>query len=132
MTCFVLFLQEDPGYGTSDGTFRKKRYFICPPKSAVFVTLQKLHPRGIILKRGNLNHKDKTGDFKSVRQSLGEGKEERELPEERIEIDQRVVTFIDGHPARGTVRYIGKEKDESLFGLAYTVVGLELVGKLSK
>jgi len=30
-----------------------------------------------------------------------------------IEIDQRVVTFIKDHPARGTVRYIGKEEDAS-------------------
>jgi len=35
------------------------------------------------------------------------------------------VAFIEDHPARGTVRYIGEEEDES--GNIQTIVGLELV-----
>lgn len=58
------------------------------------------------------------------------GKKKGELPEERInqvlEIDQRVVAFIDGHPARGAVRYVGEERCGTEY--VYTVVGLELVG----
>ena len=58
------------------------------------------------------------------------GISERKLPQERInqvlEMDQRVVTFIEDYPARGTVRYIGEEKDAS--GNVHTIVGLELVG----
>lgn len=124
MIYFVLFLQEDPGYGTSDGTFGKKRYFTCPPKSAVFVTLHKLHPRKDFLER-NLNN-----NLWRVTQLLTYGKKKGELPEERInqvlEIDQRVVAFIDGHPARGAVRYVGEERCGTEY--VYTVVGLELVG----
>ena len=40
--------------------------------------------------------------------------------------DERVVTFIKDSPARGTVRYIGKEVDSA--GNVYIVAGLELVG----
>lgn len=62
--------------------------------------------------------------------SFLKGKSERKSPQEKIdqvlEIDQRVVTFIEDHPARGTVRYIGQEEDAS--GNMHTIVGLELVG----
>ena len=55
---------------------------------------------------------------------------EQKSPQERInqvlEIDQRVVTFIKDYPARGTVRYIGREGDAS--GRMLTIVGLEMVG----
>ena len=40
--------------------------------------------------------------------------------------DERVVTFTKDSPARGTVRYIGKEVDSA--GNVYIVAGLELVG----
>ena len=42
-----------------------------------------------------------------------------------LEINQRVVTFIGDHPARGTVRCIVEEKDSS--GNWQTIVGLEMV-----
>ena len=62
--------------------------------------------------------------------SFLKGKNERKSPQERInqvlEIDQRVVTFIEDYPARGIVRYIGEEGDGS--GHMRTIVGLELVG----
>jgi len=46
--------------------------------------------------------------------------------ENRLKIDQRVVTFLAGEqPVRGVVRYIGKDKDRN--GKMQTVVGLELV-----
>ena len=35
-------MQRNPGQGTSDGTYRNKRYFTCAPDSAVFVGLHKL------------------------------------------------------------------------------------------
>ena len=43
-----------------------------------------------------------------------------------LKIDQRVVTFLEGNdtPVRGTVRFIGEEKD----GSGRVLVGLELVG----
>ena len=46
-----------------------------------------------------------------------------------LKTDERVVTFIKDSPARGTVRYIGKEVDSA--GNIYIVVGLELVGILN-
>ena len=56
------------------------------------------------------------------------------MPQERVnqvlEIDQRVVTFIDGHPVRGTVRYIGQEEDATED--VHTIVGLEMVGNPNK
>ena len=46
-----------------------------------------------------------------------------------LQIDERVVTIIGGSPARGSVRYIGKEVDST--GTVYTIVGLELVSRLT-
>ena len=46
-----------------------------------------------------------------------------------LKTDERVVTFINDSPARGTVRYTGKEVDST--GNVYIVVGLELVGNLN-
>jgi len=60
--------------------------------------------------------------------SFLKGKNERKSPQEKInqalEIDQRVVTFIEDQLFRGTVRYIGQEEDAS--GNMHTIVGLEL------
>ena len=73
-------------------------------------------------------------NFKSkLMDTVLKGKSERKSPQKKInrplwslEIDQRVVTFIEDHPFRGTVRYIGQEEDAS--GNMHTIVGLELVG----
>ena len=46
-----------------------------------------------------------------------------------LQIDERVVTIIEGSPVRGTVRYIGKEVDST--GTVYTIVGIELVSGLT-
>ena len=46
-----------------------------------------------------------------------------------LKMDERVVTFINNSPARGSVRYIGEEKDST--GNVYIIVGLELVGNLN-
>ena len=46
-----------------------------------------------------------------------------------LKMDERVVTFIKDSPARGSVRYIGEEKDST--GNVYIIVGLELVGNLN-
>ena len=46
-----------------------------------------------------------------------------------LKIDERVVTFIEGSPARGTVRYIGEEVDST--GNVNMIVGLELVSTLT-
>ena len=46
-----------------------------------------------------------------------------------LKMDERVVTFINDSPARGSVRYIGEERDST--GNVYIIVGLELVGNLN-
>ena len=111
------------------------RYFSCPPDSAVFVGIDKLTSR----EDPESNLSPKRDDFKSrimaaVMPSFLKGKSEQKLSQQRInqilEIYQRVVTFIDDHPARGTVRYIGQEKDSS--GKVHTIVGLEMVGNAHK
>ena len=52
------------------------------------------------------------------------------LPQRRnldnLKIGQRVVTFDEGPPLRGTVRFTGEIEDSS--GEVQIVVGLELVG----
>ena len=42
-----------------------------------------------------------------------------------LKVNERVVTFVNDRPARGTVRYIGEERDST--GNVYIIVGLELV-----
>ena len=42
-----------------------------------------------------------------------------------LEVNQRIVTFIDDHESRGTVRYIGEEKDSN--GNVQKILGLEMV-----
>ena len=42
-----------------------------------------------------------------------------------LKMDERVVTFVNNSPARGSVRYIGEERDST--GNVYIIVGLELV-----
>ena len=43
----------------------------------------------------------------------------------KVKIDERVVTFAGDAPVRGTVRYIGEDKDSH--GQVHTIIGLELV-----
>ena len=61
--------------------------------------------------------------------SFLKGRNEQKLNQDRnglvLQIDQRVVTFIEDYPARGTVRYIGEGKDSS--GNVRIIVGLEMV-----
>ena len=52
----------------------------------------------------------------------------RKRADYKVKIDERVVTFAGDVPVRGTVRYIGDDKD--LHGQVHTVVGLELVSDI--
>ena len=137
---FSIF-QKDPGFGTSDGTFRNKRYFKCGPDSGVFVGLDKLAPfedDNSELKNASKSPKrDDHGqvNFKSrldsVIPSFLKVKSDLKFPQRRhfvsLKINQRVVTFCDkGTPLRGTVRYTGDIEDST--GHVQSVVGLELVG----
>ena len=76
---------------------------MCAPDSGVFVALDKLTP------------------FEDSDSNV-------HLPVRRIQgfyINERVVTFAGVYPVRGTVRYIGEDKDSN--GQIRTIVGLELV-----
>ena len=74
------------------------------------------------------NRKSKLRDADSP--SCLKGKNDRKSLQARtvdfLKIDQRVVTFLEDNdtPVRGTVRFIGEEKDAS----ARVLAGLELVG----
>jgi len=132
-TMFGVELIRHPGQGTSDGTFRNQRYFTCQQDSGVFVGLDKLTPREDPDSKSSKKDENAQANFKSrlmdtVMPSFLKSKTEQKSPSEKtnqaLEIDQRVVTFIDDYPARGTVRYVGKEEDAS--GNKRTIVGLEL------
>ncbi|XP_067052974.1 ubiquitin carboxyl-terminal hydrolase CYLD-like [Acropora muricata] len=140
-TMFGIELHKNPGFGTSDGTFRNKRYFRCAPDSGVFVGLDKLAPfeddnnysefrtPSKSPKRddhGQVNFKSR---LDSVFPSFLKVKSDLRFPQPRhfdaLKIDQRVVTFCDkGTPFRGTVRYTGDVEDSS--GYVQSIVGLEL------
>lgn len=135
-TMFGVELIEHPGQGTSDGTFRNHQYFSCPPDSGVFVGLDKLTPRvhgdseAKSTKKGESHQSTVVSRLKeSIIPSSWKGKNEPDFYQGVVECalktDQRVVTFLDDkHPVRGSVRFIGKDKDRH--GKTYTVVGLEL------
>ena len=51
--------------------------------------------------------------------------EVKERIDPELEVNQRVVTFIEDHGSRGTVRHIGEEKDAD--GNVQEILGLEMV-----
>ena len=63
--------------------------------------------------------------------SFLKGKNDQNVPQKRadyeLEIGERVVTFDGDAPVRGTVRYIGEDKDSH--EQVHTVAGLELVSE---
>ena len=125
----------NPGLGTSDGTFRNKRYFACAADSGVFVGLDKLTPLedAADLKSQKPTNKDENtqANFRTPIPSFWKGKNKQKSSQGKtghaLKSGQRVVAFIRDNPTRGTVRYIGEEKDFS--GNVQTIVGLEMVKK---
>ena len=127
--------QKNRYRGGGDGTFRGQRYFNCAPDSGVFVALDKLTP---IEDSDSKSPKSLTRDQRSpgifasrIIPSVLIGKndhEQRKRADYKVKIDERVVTFAGDVPVRGTVRYIGEDKD--LSGQVHTVVGLELVSDI--
>ena len=136
MICGLLHIQNHPGSGTCDGTYRNKRYFTCEPDCGIFVGLDRLTPREdeedlksskIAKKDENIQAKLKSSLKDSIL-SFWKGKQEQMSFQEIygvLKVDERVVTFVNDRPARGTVRYIGEERDST--GNVYIIVGLELV-----
>ena len=103
----------------------------------MFVGLDKLTPRDDPIskssKRAESHQSNLTSRLKeTVMPSFLTKKNEENCSqgdtEQLLEIYQRVVTFLDtGHPVRGSVRYIGKDRDRDR--KLWTVVGLELVSE---
>ena len=140
MLLFSIF-QQNPGFGTCDGTFGEKQYFECAPDSGVFVGLDKVSPLKDDNSESRTPSKSAKGDdhgqfnIKSILDSFLTGKSDSKFPQPRnfdtLKINQRVVTFRDkGPPLRGTVRFTGDIEDSS--GHVQSVVGLELVGIIPK
>ena len=94
----VLIFQGNPGKGVSDGVFRKQRYFQCPPESAVFVGIQRVH-------KSKLNVQDV-----AVRQegaaanSIGMASSKNCAG---LRIGDKVVWYSDERPEIGEVKWIG-------------------------
>ena len=94
----VLIFQGNPGKGVSDGVFRKQRYFQCPPESAVFVGIQRVH-------KSKLNVQDV-----AVRQegaaanSIGMASSKNCSG---LKIGDQVVWYSDERPEIGEVKWIG-------------------------
>ena len=120
--------------------FRNKRFFTCDPDSGVFVGLDKItpledsdvtslpkSPKRDENAQVNFTTRLKETVMPSFLKGKNDGKSLRERTDFVLKIDQRVVTFVKDVPIRGTVRFIGDEKDSST-GYVRTVVGLELVG----
>ncbi|PFX21246.1 Ubiquitin carboxyl-terminal hydrolase CYLD [Stylophora pistillata] len=131
-TWFGVELIKNPGSGTCDGTFRNKQYFTCARDSGVFVGLDKLTPREDEddIRPSKISKKDENKLKSSLKDSIlsfWKGKHEQRSfqgIDGVLKTDERVVTFINDTPARGTVRYIAEEKDS--MGNSYIIVGLEL------
>ncbi|XP_015243787.1 PREDICTED: ubiquitin carboxyl-terminal hydrolase CYLD-like [Cyprinodon variegatus] len=104
-------LEED--YGVSDGTFKGKRYFTCPPKRALFVKLQSCRPDSRFLnipanikKMPELNKKE-DDDYGST------GKLETVPPISTEQVHQLLIGRMKGIQGHCNSCYM----DAALFGL---------------
>jgi len=87
-----LELQNDPGRGTSDGVFRKQRFFTCRPESAIFVGLHRIRKH-----QGQVPTQEATSHPNGAQPSQDTG----------LRIGDRVVWMSDDGPEYGTVKWIG-------------------------
>ncbi|XP_078609279.1 ubiquitin carboxyl-terminal hydrolase CYLD-like isoform X1 [Branchiostoma floridae x Branchiostoma japonicum] len=104
---FGVELLDSKGKGTSDGTFRRKRFFNCPEDCGVFVALNKLRLRRDDHLRDLPNSASKkTNVSKAVPLS------EKELSELPVKVGMRVFIFteVNGKESQegGVVKYVGK------------------------
>ena len=124
--------------------FRNKQYFTCPPNSGVFVSLDKLTVQEdserkssgrksedlkgkVTTLKGKITERVKTPKNVFASKTEGQTQEQRKVDRGRcpLKIDQPVVVFLKDKAVKGSVRYIGGDKDRG--GRWYTVVGVELV-----
>lgn len=135
--CLLGIIFQTPGQGTSDGTFRNRKYFECPKDSGVFVGLDKLTPLEDSPENQNVKRKGGTvqasvtsfikESLPSFRKGKNEQKSSMEMTEHGLESGQRVVVFIEDKPAKGIVRYIGDENGKKIVGLE--MVSINFVDK---
>ncbi|KAL4235448.1 hypothetical protein ACF0H5_007084 [Mactra antiquata] len=94
---FGVHYVYDEGSGTSDGSFRNKQYFRCPPESAVFVGLHKIR-----------KHK---GQFpvpqKPYAGATAGNHYTYDQSEKGLKTGDRVVWMSDNGPEAGVVKWIG-------------------------
>ncbi|XP_022797593.1 ubiquitin carboxyl-terminal hydrolase CYLD-like [Stylophora pistillata] len=121
-TWFGVELIKNKGLGTCDGTYEGKRYFESAPNSGVFVTLDKLIPVDLDQTSSKQVERDQA-DVKSRLCSRQKARLRWEGTDGIVKIGQRVGSLRDP-TVRGTVRYIGQERDSG--GKMQTFVGLEL------
>ena len=121
--------------------FRNKRYFTCPPDSGVFVSLDKLTVQEDSDRKSSQRKSEYVkGKFIALKEKITEipknvfgSKTEGQTQEQRkvdrrsctLQIDQPVVVFLKDKAVKGSVRYVGGDKDRG--GRWYIVVGVELV-----
>ena len=124
---FFSIFQQNPGFGTCDGTCGNKQYFKCAPDSGVFVGFDKLAPLEDNSELTTPSDSQKRDDHCEVNMTELTEKLPQVRDLDSFKINQRVVRFCDkGPPLRGTVRYTGDIEDSR--GHVQSVVGLELVG----
>ena len=133
--CVHMQDKQDRGCGTTDGTYRNERYFVCDDKCGLFVALDKLamDPEGNILEkppRGGQSYAKATshgtvassrsypqngGPLADNAQARGQAITKRPTvhgdPLPRFKNGDRVVAFDrKGNRIHGTVRWAGKNE----------------------
>lgn len=114
------------------------QYFTCAPGCGVFVGLDKLTPLEASNVKSPPDSSKRDEDIRKnfttrsiISYAFSKGKNDesplRKKTDIVLKMGQRVVAFIKDVPARGTVRYIGEEKDSSGYMYVHTIAGLELV-----
>jgi len=105
-------IELDPqfeGKGTSNGEFKKSKYFECKEDCAVFVSVDKLEPelQSPVLSHGNkTNFSDQTTSSSS--EILMRGRSVADIVQTcSLALNDRVVWMSDDGPEYGTVRWVG-------------------------
>lgn len=127
---YSSILQEHKGYGTSNGEFRKQRYFNCPDDCGVFVSLDKLTLREDSSEQKKSSHSKLSMTSNGIINKVMDmifpkcEKNGKQISSKQLlsvmsrYIGQRVVTFKDEKPVRGVLRAVfTSEKSLSMAGI---------------
>ncbi|XP_071091905.1 ubiquitin carboxyl-terminal hydrolase CYLD-like [Haliotis cracherodii] len=97
---FGVELTENQGSGTSDGQFRRERYFTCPPDSAVFCPIHRIHKQTM---GGSRVPRRADKDLYATASHIPS----QDYPNCGLRLGDRVVWMSDRGPECGTVKWIG-------------------------